>query len=152
MRATDTSGNGHTAYDEPERYENTDVSDDFDWSEPSGGAVNLFEDDDGPCHDDTDVEDGPYCPIDALDALELCGRLAYEIANGETVTPEDAARAASRAVKCLASYDYEQQPWFTEAWPFTSGPAPNDTRTDDKSKESPVDAGSRDKCERAATT
>lgn len=81
--------------------------------------------------DDSDVQDGPYCPIDALDAIEFCGRLAYEIANGEAVSTEEAEDAAGRAVKCLADYDYEQQPWFTEAWPFVKEPEPNDTRADD---------------------
>ena len=98
--------------------------------------------------DDPDVEDGPYCPMDALDALEHCGRLAYQIAIGESVTPEEAARAAGRAVKCFTCYDYEQQPWFTEALPFTKKLALDDTRAADELKEPPADAGLGDKGKR----
>lgn len=137
MRDKNTFGYGHSEYDELERDEDTYVSDDFDWSEPSGGAVDLFEDDDGPC-DDSDAQDGPYCPIDALDALELCGGLAYMIANGEAVSTEEAEDAAGRAVKCFACYEYEQQPWFTEAWPFVK--EPDDTRANDKLDELREDA------------
>ena len=151
MRKRGPIGNGYAEYGEPERDENMYVSDDFDSSEPSGGAVDLFEDHDGPC-DDTDAQDGPYCPIDALDALELCGRLAYMIANGEAVPTEDAARAAGQAVKCFAYYNYEQQEWFTEVWPLTKEPAPNATMTDYASKEPPVNEGSGDKRERKSMT
>lgn len=98
--------------------------------------------------DDTDVQDGPYCPIDVVHALEHCGRVAHEIASGEAVSPEDAARAAGRAVKCFTCYEYEQQPWFTEALPFTKKLALDDTRAADELKEPPADAGSSDKGER----
>ena len=80
--------------------------------------------------DAPDVEDGPYCPIAVLDALENCGWLACMIVNGEVVSPEEAAEAAGRAVKCLADYQYEQQPWFAEAWPFVKDSEPHDTRSD----------------------
>ncbi len=88
--------------------------------------------------DDPDVQDGPYCPIDVLHALEHCGRLAYEIAIGESVSAEDAAKAVGRAVKCFACYEYEQQPWFTEAWPFVK--EPDDARADDELDELREDA------------
>ena len=141
MRDMDTFGYGHAVYDDPDRDEGTYFSDDLDGYEPLGGAVDLFEADDGPEDDDADVQDGPYCPIDALDALEHCGRLAFMIANGEAVSPDDAAKAAGRAVKCLAHYVYEQQPWFTEAWPFVGESEPSDTRADDRLNEPPADAG-----------
>lgn len=82
--------------------------------------------------DDPDVPDGPYCPNDALDALEHCGRLACMIAHGETVSPEEARAAAGLAVRCLAYYQYEQQPWFTEAWPFVKDLAEDEDEIDDE--------------------
>ena len=102
--------------------------------------------------DEPEVQNGPYCPMDALDALEHCGRLAYMIANGETVSPEEAARAAGRAVKCFTCYEYEQQPWFTAALPFMKEREPRNIRTYDRLNAPPADAGSGDKRERAATT
>lgn len=101
--------------------------------------------------DDPDVEDGPYCPMDTLDALEHCGRLAYQIAIGESVTPEEAARAAGRAVKCFKCYDYEQQPWFTEALPFMEKREPRNIRAGDRLIEPHIDAGSGDKREGEST-
>lgn len=34
-------------------------------------------------------------------------------------------------MKCLADYQYEQQPWFTQAWPFVNDTEPDDTGADD---------------------
>ena len=144
MRDIDTFGYGHFEYDGLERDEDTYVSDDLDWSEPIGGAVDLFDDDDGPRDDGTDGQDGPHCPIAVLDALENCGWLACMIANGEVVSPEEAAEAAGRAVKCLADYQYEQQPWFAEAWPFVQESEPHDTRSDNGEPDEMHDDGERD--------
>lgn len=102
--------------------------------------------------DDPDVQDGPYCPSDVLDALEFCGRLAYQFAIGEPVSPEQAAEAAGRAVKCFAYYNYEQQEWFTEAVPFMKEREPRIIRADDRFNEPHVNAGSGDKREGEATT
>ena len=144
-------GSGYAEYDAMEPEDDMYISDDFDWSEPSGGAVDLFEDDDGPC-DEPEVQNGPYCPMDALDALEHCGRLAYMIASGGTVSPEEAARAAGRAVKCFTCYEYEQQPWFTEALPFMKKREPRNVPTDERLIEPRADVGSGDKCDRVETT
>ena len=152
MRKLGAIGNGCAGYDEMEQEEDMYLSDDLDRPEPLGGAVDLFEDDDGPCQDEADVQDGPYCPIDVLDALEHCGRLAYQIAIGMPVTPEQAAKAAGQAVKCFTCYDYEQQPWFTEAVPFMKEREPRIIRADDRLNEPHADAGSGDKREREATT
>jgi len=89
--------------------------------------------------DEPKVQDGPDCPRDALDALEFCGRLAFDVANGKTVSPTQAARAARQAVKCFAYYNYDQQEWFTDALPPARESEP-DTGADDKCKEAPPDA------------
>lgn len=131
-------------YEEANPWHCHEASSNLDYEYRANGWVHV--------PDEPATEDGPHCPIDALDALEFCGRLAYMIANGETVSPEEAARAAGQAVKCFAFYDYEQQPWFTEAWLFTKKREPSNIQADERPAEPHVDAGSSNKCNRDATT
>jgi hypothetical protein len=86
MKKLGPFGDGHSDYDELLRDEDTDVFDDPGWCEPSGGAVDLFEDDDGLGDDVPNVRHTPYCPMDTLDALEFCGRVADDLANGKPVS------------------------------------------------------------------
>ncbi len=49
----------------------------YDACGPCHGAVDLFEDDDGPPRicDDPDAEPGPYCPRDARDMVDRYAHL-----------------------------------------------------------------------------
>ncbi len=154
MRNIGPFGNGHSDYDELERDGDTYISHDLDGHEPISKSFDLPDDDDeGFGEGVPSFRHNPYCPIDVLDALEFCGRLAYQIAVGESVTPAQAERAAGRAVKCFAKYDYEQQEWFTEAWPFVKEPEPYDTRADhDELDELSADAAPDDDRGRGTTT
>ena len=115
MKKLGPFGSGYSDYDELVQDEDTHVLDDLDCCEPGGGAVELFEDDDGLGDDVPNVRHTPYCPMDTLDAPELCGRLADDLANGRLVSRDKAVMAAGQAVKCLEKYDYELQEWFFDA-------------------------------------
>ena len=150
MKKLGPFGNGHSDYEELVQDEDTDVFDDPDGGEPYGGAVELFEDDDGLGDDVPNVRHTPYCPMDTLDALELCGRLLDDLANGKPVSRAKAVMAAGQAVKCFAKYDYEQQEWFIDALEAVTEREAN--ATGDRPGEPLADAGSGDKGERESTT
>jgi hypothetical protein len=102
--------------------------------------------------DAPDVEDGPYCPIDTLDALELCGRLADDIAHGKPVSRAKAVMAAGQAAKCFAKYEYEQQEWFIAAFEAVTERETKRIGADDTPRDPTADEGLGDKRERKSTT
>ena len=152
MRNIGPLGGGHSDYDEFERDEDTYVSDDLDWHEPESKSVDLLDDDDGLGEDVPSFRHTPYCPIDALDALEVCGRLVDDFANGKPVSPEHAVMAAGQAAKCFAKYEYEQQPWFINAFEAVTERETKGIGTGDTPPDPTADEGLGDKRERKATT
>ena len=152
MKKLGPFGNGHSDYDELVQDDEAYVSDDLDWCEPISKSVDLLDDDDGLGEDVPSFRHTPYCPIDALDALELCGRLLDGLANGKPVSPDKAVMAAGQAVKCFARYNYEQQEWFIDALCAATEREANGVGTDDTPRDSTADEGLGDKRERKSTT
>ncbi len=148
MRNIGQLGIGHSDYDELERDEDTYVSDVLYWHKPESKSVDLLDDDEGFGEDVPSFRHSPCCQIDALDALEVCGRLVDDYANGKPVSRDAAVMAAGRAVKCFAKYDYEQQEWFSDALQAATERETKGIGADDTPRDPTTDEESGDKRER----
>lgn len=123
---------------ESECWDDEDAGGCCDARGPCHGAVDLFEDDDGPrgpvykwtadgtkhVYDDPDAEPGPYCPRDALEVIERCARLLFGAATGKAVPPEEAGNAARDAVRLLEMYGVDEDEWFYDALCYGAGNDP----------------------------
>jgi len=118
----------------------------------SSESIDPLDDDDGLGDDVPSVRHIPYCPMDTLDALELCGRRLDDLANGKPVSRAKAVMAAGQAVKCLEKYNYELQEWFFDARDAATKRDVNEIDTGDTPRDPPADAGSDGHRVREATT
>ncbi len=118
----------------------------------SSESVDPLDDDDGLGDDVPNVRHTPYCPMDTLDALEFCGRLADDLANGKPVSRAMAVMAAGQAVKCFEKYNYELQEWFYDAQEAATKREATEIGTDEKPRDPTADEGSGDKREGKSMT
>ena len=114
----------------------------------SSESVDPLDDDDGLGDDVPSVRHTPYCPMDTLDALESCGRLVDDLANGKPVSRAKAVMAAGQAAKCFAKYDYEQQEWFIDAFEAVTKRETKGIGADDTPRDPTADEELGDQCER----
>lgn len=151
MRDLDLLENGRSDKDELKLDENTCVSYDPDWCEPISEPVDPLDDDDGLGDDLPSYCPSPYCPMDTLDTLELCGRLLDDLVNGKPVSRAKAVMATGQAVKCFEKYGYELQEWFFDARDAAKREV-NEIGTGDTPRDPTADEGSGDRCDCEETT
>ena len=82
----------------------------------SSESVDPLDDDDGLGDDVPSVRHTPYCPMDTLDALESCGRLVDDLANGKPVSRAKAVMAAVLSAETFWTFVRE----FSPLSPFIS--------------------------------